>query len=52
MTFHFADWLIGIGIPIMACFLIMAYYDPYMTGEYNNTLYTANNQGQLVTAPI
>ena len=36
LTFHFTDWLIGI--------LIMAFYNPYITGQYN-PLYTANNKG-------
>ncbi len=36
LTFHYTDWLIGI--------LIMAYYNPHMTGLYN-PLYTANDQG-------
>ena len=35
-TFHCTGWLIGI--------LIMLYYNPYITGQYN-PLYTLNNQG-------
>ncbi len=36
LTFHYTDWFIGI--------LIMVYYNPYRTGQYN-PLYTTNNQG-------
>ena len=35
-TFHYTGWLIGI--------LIMAYYNPYITGSYN-PLYNPTNQG-------
>ena len=36
ITFHYTGWLIGI--------LILAYYNPYLTGQYK-PLYTLNNQG-------
>ena len=35
-TFHYTGWLIGI--------LIMVYYNPYITGQYN-PLYNPANQG-------
>ena len=35
-TFHYTGWLIGI--------LIMVYYIPYITGQYN-PLYNPTNQG-------
>ena len=35
-TFHYTGWLIGI--------LIMVYYNPYITGQYN-PLYNLTNQG-------
>ena len=48
MTFHYTDCFIGI--------LIMAYYNPYRTGQYRtgqyNSLYTANNEFFLVTAHV
>ena len=38
-TFHYTGWLIGI--------LIMVYYNPYITGQYN-PLYNPTNQGFFV----
>ena len=38
-TFHYTGWLIGI--------LIMVYYNPYITGEYN-PLYNLTNQGFFI----
>ena len=35
-TFHYTGWLIGI--------LIMVYYNPYISGQYN-PLYNQTNQG-------